>query len=174
MCSFSWLVTGCGESDAAAVSVSAPYETVMETDTAEAPEEDTAAEEDDTPIVIPIETCLSAIESVLETNYGENYRVALEDDMVTVGVWSDGIALCAMAAVSEDTDAMDAWNGVMDAMVTLDESVQGVLEECGHGDVTALVNVVNDMDLDSVLASIEAGEIVYDAVNGVDLVGGAE
>jgi hypothetical protein len=135
--------------------------------TVEAPQEEEPEE-------IPVETCLAAIESVLTKNYGENYRVELEENQLTIGVWVDGMALSAAAAVAGDEDSQAAWDAVMDAMVSLENSFQSVLDDSGHRDIAVLLNVVNDLSTDSVLASITGDAVIYDAVNGIDLYGVAE
>jgi hypothetical protein len=133
-----------------------------------------AAVAEEEPEEIPVETCLEAIEAVLARSYGNNYRFELDENQLTIGVWVDGMALSAAAAVAGDEDSQAAWDAVMDAMVSLENSFQSVLDDSGHSDIVVRLDVVNDLSTDSVLASITGDAVVYDAVNGIDLYGVAE
>jgi hypothetical protein len=126
------------------------------------------------PEEIPVETCMEAMEAVLARSYGNNYRLELDENQLTIGVWVDGMALSAAAAVAGDEDSQAAWDAVVDAMVSLENSFQSVLDDSGHSDIAVRLNVVNDLSTDSVLASITGDAVIYDAVNGIDLYGVAE
>jgi hypothetical protein len=161
-------IGGCKTAQSADVAdVSPTFEPSYAQETgADVPEEE--------PEEIPVETCLEAIEAVLARSYGENYRVELTENQLTIGVWVDGMALSAAAAVAGDEDSQVAWDAVVDAMVSLETSFQSVLDDSGHSDIAVLLNVVNDLSTDSVLASITGDAVIYDAVNGIDLYGVAE
>lgn len=141
-----------------------------ETETTPANEpEATPADEADN--VVDLDTVISSIETVLKENYEDNYYIDYDEPMLNVSVWGEGISAGAVLAVNGDEDTKAQWDSIMDSMVSLCDAMQNVLNESGHSDVFAVVNVLNDANLDNTLATISFGSVLYDSVNGIDLLG---
>lgn len=105
----------------------------------------------------------------MAANYGSNYSVKQDDNMLIVSVWNDGVAAGAALAQQGNAEMINAWMGMSDNMVVLCDSVRVLLDQNGHTLTTAVVNVVNDANRDNLLLTVKDGAVVYDCVYGIDL-----
>lgn len=141
----------------------APTETPAPTSAPE-PEESAAA-------AVSVETAVAALDLVLRDNYGDSYKVDVEDNFITISVWVDGVAIEAAAAANGDTAKLESWNGMVEAMTEAQKSYQNTIRDTTGQDAIVMVNVLNDQNLDNTLLSVTDGTVVYDAVNGINILG---
>ena len=138
------------------------------------PDIDDAADDLDDDITgtgtITLEYLLDLLESSLADSFGDNLIVKEEDGVVSVTVWEDGIATAATLAKS-NSSAKDSWDEMVESFLELDGSVEELLELTGHDDYDVMLAIANDLNTDNLLLVVYNGQVVYDTVNGINLMG---
>lgn len=132
-----------------------------------------ASEDDIPPEPLSLSDACLAIEASLASGFGDNYTLTQDGYTVTATVWGDGIAMSATLATLGDADSLESWDGLVDSTVTAADRLQSLLTSSGHGDKAFIMQVANDLNEahDTVLLSVSLGTVLYDYVNGIDLVG---
>ena len=112
---------------------------------------------------VSIDTALMLIDSVMKDNF-KHYDISYEDEMVTIDVWDDGIAMGVTLAANGNKDFQNSWNTVVTNQLEFCDSVQTLLETLGLGNVSVFINILNDGNLDNVLLSVWNGVVLYNAL----------
>ena len=107
-----------------------------------------------------IKVLLEASEDILKQNYGNDYSIDYSDNLVTINVWKDGVAVEAQS-IQAGTASKDDWDYVITAMKQLSESIYKVYKPYG---VDVNLNVLNDVNKDNTLLSFFDGIKTYDAL----------
>lgn len=107
------------------------------------------------------------------TEAGVSHEISVdEDDWITAYIWYDGVdELTDLAALDGDADALAQWNDDIEYMRQLSDDLGRALSENGYTDASGIVGIQDDIDYDIVLAYAFDGEVVYDWVNKIDLLG---
>lgn len=99
---------------------------------------------------------------------GQGYEVKQDGDIIQINVWGEGVSEGAVLAKA-NSEAKASWDGMVENFKSSSKSFQSVLDENGHSDVTAMVNVVNDKNHDRIILIVSNGVVLYDAVNDINL-----
>ena len=106
----------------------------------------------------------------MRKNYGNNYTVEIDGNVVTYNIWMDGVAYGALLA-SQGADAyLKMWNEMLDGISSMASSIQKYYDETCKESVIVAVNVVNDANKENVLATVLSGLVVYDSVNNTNFI----
>ena len=111
-----------------------------------------------------IQLFLSLIEESLEENYSGNYKVYYEDEVINVDMWIPGTAVCITLAKEGDDDALSAWETLKESMAVYSQSLEVSKEKMGIPNVSILVTVLNDTNLDKGVLVFHNGECILDVV----------
>ena len=90
---------------------------------------------------------------------------------MTMKLWGDGVATNAMFAAMGDKENLDTWNTLVESVTKASMQTQQDLNNNGHSDVAFVMEVVNDINKENVLLVVTNGIVMYDAANGIDLLG---
>lgn len=149
-----------------------PVESVAAAETPEPIEIEEPAEESTEEYQLTIDDIINLYEITLKQNFseeGQGYEVKQSNNVIQINVWSDGISEEAVKALVND-DYKNAWNNMVESFKGTSESFQKVLDDNGYTDMTAMVNVLNDTSKDKTILAVVDGVVMYDAVNGIDLI----
>ncbi len=113
---------------------------------------------------VSIDTAIIFIESTLGKNFN-NVKVYYDNGIIYVDILEDGIAASVLIALEGDSDYLKSWNDLVDSQIRLADSVCNLAQSLGLKDVSVVVNVLNDMNVDNVLLTVMDGLVIYDAVN---------
>ena len=133
-------------------------------ETAGEPFEEPSECTEETTATVSDETVLFMIKYAVSSAY-ENYTVTLEDGILTINVWTDGIAYGAALAMAGDQNMIAEWDSMVENMKVLCNTTTDTIRGMGRYDIVVVYNVLNDLDTKNVLLSILAGEVFYDAVH---------
>ena len=118
---------------------------------------------------------VEAIQEVLRQSYknsfGDNFSIETENNIMTMKLWGDGVATNAMFAAMGDKENLDTWNTLVKSVTKASMQTQQDLNDNGHSDVAFVMEVVNDINKENVLLVVTNGIVMYDAANGIDLLG---
>ena len=112
-----------------------------------------------------VEILIEATDAVLHDHFGENYSISRKDNVITINMWTDGIAKASMYA-TEDDALKDDWDSLRTGVQNMAEMIYSVYKPYGFN---VVVNLLNDLNKDNVLLSYMNGVLVYDSVNEVNL-----
>lgn len=126
--------------------------------------EATTSDPSETTLTIDIYTAAALIESFVKDNF-ENYNISCEENTITVSLWVDGLASNAMLAASGNTEALEAWDTVVESTTTYSESTSETVDALGLDDIVVVVNVLNDQNTENALLSVINGVVIYDSVS---------
>ena len=76
-----------------------------------------------------------------------------------------------MFAAMGDKENLDTWNTLVKSVTKASMQTQQDLNDNGHSDVAFVMEVVNDINKENVLLVVTNGIVMYDAANGIDLLG---
>jgi hypothetical protein len=134
----------------------------------ELPSEEVSVEEtstEDTAASVDYDALESILKPVFDTNYPDCYSLEIADGVATINVWQDGIATAAVyAAVGEET-TLDSWNTLVESMCSLSESVCSAADAAGYENISCVLSVLNDQNMDNTLLTVMNGVVIYDAVD---------
>ena len=112
--------------------------------------------------------------AAMREGFGENFTMEYSESSIVVETWAEGIATNATLASLGGKENIDAWNGIVDSTQRACASVQdGIMTRCGYGDVDFTMILLNDANKDNHLLVVTSGYVLYDAVNGIDLISAA-
>lgn len=103
------------------------------------------------------------------TDEGQGYEVTQSDKSILINLWSNGITEEAVKALVDDK-YKEAWDNMVESFKNTSETYQKTLDDNGHSDISAIINILNDVSKDKIILSISKGTVLYDAVNGIDLI----
>ena len=112
-----------------------------------------------------IDVLISATEGVLKDSFDDCYKVERGDKLVTISIWSDGIAYSSVYA-SKDKGYRQDWESLLGSIQGMSQTIYDVYKPYGY---SVAVNVLNDLNKDNVLVSYLNGVLVYDTVSSADL-----
>jgi hypothetical protein len=104
------------------------------------------------------------LQTVFDSNYPDHYSLDVADGVATVNLWQDGIASCTVYAATGDETTMEAWNTMVESMCSLSAQIYSSSADVGYENVTSVINVLNDENMENTLLTIVNGEVFYDAV----------
>ena len=105
---------------------------------------------------------------MLEEGFGKNYNVKSEGNLITMNVWSDGVAKGATSA-KVDATVKAVWDGALtDNIRSLNKGAYELAITEGYPNAIVVTNVVSDLDKTTGLLGFKNGELLYDVVNGID------
>ena len=113
---------------------------------------------------VSMATVINLIESTLEENF-ENVSVSYKNEMIQINIWSDGVTTGAMLAKSGDKECLASWNTLVGNQEKLCKQLYELVQTLGVEDVSVVMNVLNDTNLDNVLLTVLNGYTFYDVVN---------
>ena len=122
--------------------------------------------------VASIADCVSILEAAAKKSFGENCEVGLDGSVVTINFWEDGITSGVGLAMNGDAESLNQWNQLVENAKTMCNSARELLDSFDHNDVATLVQVVSDLDTTKAFLCVSDGVVLYDAVNGINLMGG--
>ena len=128
----------------------------------DAPTESTSA--DDTDIHLSSDDIAALYKVALKDNY-DNYTIDTSDDMISISVWGDGVAVGSTYAKLGNETALSSWNSLVDSMVAMDKSFVELAEASGRDDLIVVVNVLNDQDTTKTLLTVANGVVFYNSVS---------
>lgn len=114
---------------------------------------------------IPEEEMTALIEQALAAGFGENYSLILDGAVYTASVWQDGLAATALLASNGIAESVALWNDIAESTRNASASLQKLLDQNGHGDNMAVINILNDLNSDNVLLSAMSGIIITNCVS---------
>jgi hypothetical protein len=129
----------------------------------EASIEETSIEESSEPV--DYDALESILKPVFDTNYPDHYSLEIADGIATINVWQDGIAAAAVYAAAGEQTTLESWNTLVESMCSLSESVCSAAEAAGYENISCMLSVLNDQNMDNTLLTVVNGIVIYDAVN---------
>lgn len=100
------------------------------------------------------------IESLMSGNF-DGCSVSHTDNMITVSIWADGIA---MDVIKGGETVQGEWEILKENMVTLSNSISDIIDTAGRTDVYLMLNLLNDLNHDNLLLSATEGVVIYDVM----------
>jgi hypothetical protein len=134
----------------------------------ELPSEEVSVEEtstEGTSASVDYDALESILKPVFDTNYPDCYTLEIADGIVTINVWQDGIAAAAVYAAAGEQTTLESWNTLVESMCSLSESVCSAAEAAGYENISCMLSVLNDQNMDNTLLTVVNGIVIYDAVN---------
>lgn len=111
--------------------------------------------------LISLDALCIAIEMAVKDNFS-GCSVTHDDNMITVSIWADGVA---MEIASGDGSRPDEWDDLRAGMISFSDSLNNLIDSLGRDDVPSLLNVLNDLNHDNVLLSVLDGVVIYDVMD---------
>ena len=138
-------------------------EATTEPTVAEAVPETVAPVDDSASVSVSIDTAVAFIEASMKDSF-ENYEISHSDNIITINVWQEGVAVGAALAIAGDEDCLDAWNVLLENQVYCCETILELVQTLGLKDTAVVLNVLNDDNLENVLLSTVNGIVYYNIV----------
>lgn len=137
-----------------------------------APEE-TAAVETQADDRMSIDQCIDLLKISFDDSFGENYDLDLdtENHILSFKIWGENITLGAMQAQNGNAELVDSWNTMTENIVTMAKTVQQTIDDHCDETYSTVIYLINDQNPDNVLLAVSGPTILYDVVNGVNLLG---
>ena len=110
---------------------------------------------------ISLDALCETIETVLEDKFS-GCSVTHDDSMITVGIWTDGIAMEIGSAAGK---LPEGWKDLREGMISLSNSIRNLIDTSGWEDIPALLHLLNDLNHDKVFLSILDGAVIYDVTD---------
>ncbi|MBO4863561.1 MAG: DUF4190 domain-containing protein [Eubacterium sp.] len=121
---------------------------------------------DETPIEgVSIDTVVSLMKISLSEGFGDNYKIDVDGNDVTISVWMDGVAAGALLAQQGNEEYIEDWNKAKANMQKLAASFYDSFEQLGVKDVHCYFHVLNDQNKENTLLMYVDGVEAYDAVD---------
>lgn len=155
-------ITATPDPTPTATSEPEPTATPEPTDTTTITDESSSTES--TEIQLSVDDIATLYDAALKGNY-EHYTIDTSDDMISVSVWGDNIALGTTYAKLGNQTALDSWNTLVDSTVTMNKSLVDLAEAGGRDDLIVLVNILNDQDTTKTLLTVANGVVFYNCVS---------
>lgn len=93
----------------------------------------------------------------------KNYDVCAENNAITGSVWTEGLSYALSLEIESGTlEHSVHWAETKDSMMILNNSMRELLDAAGYGDTSAILQVLDDTNLDRAFLVITNGEITYD------------
>lgn len=138
----------------------------------EAPEETAAVE---TPVDdrMSIGQCIDLLKISFDDSFGENYDLDLdtENHILSFMIWGEDVTAGAVAAQTGNAEVVESWNTMVENITTLAKSVQQSVDDHCDETYSTVIYLINDQNPDNVLLAISGSTVLYDVVNGINLLG---
>ena len=105
------------------------------------------------------------LEQAVAIGFGDDYEITTDAEGYTINVWTSGTAALAALAANGYEEPQEQWSAVLESLRNASVTLQNCLEQNGHGDKIAVLNLMNDVNLDYTLATAYNGIILYDCVS---------
>lgn len=120
-------------------------------------------EPESTPTEVPLmslDDLCAAIKTLTKDNFS-GCAVTHDDSMITVNVWTDGVAMEVAGAAGSPPNG---WSDLRESMVSFSNSISNLIDTVGREDVSSCLNILNDLNHDNVLLSVSEGVVIYDVM----------
>lgn len=107
---------------------------------------------------------VALLEMAAESGFGENCDVSIDGDTFVVNVWQDGAAALAALAEQGVPTAVEEWYTLADSACAASEGLQAALTSAGYGECVAVLQVLNDQNLENTLLTACMGAETYNCV----------
>ena len=107
---------------------------------------------------------VALLELAAASGFGENYDVSVDGNTFVVNVWQDGAAETAALAAQGVPTAVEEWYTLADSACAASEGLQAVLTSAGYGECVAVLQVLNDQNLENTLLTACMGAETYNCV----------
>lgn len=114
---------------------------------------------------LSVDAIAAIIEISLQESFGENYTIEYDDTGITVNIWSENVTPGVTLAINGDSEALKAWESLVENFVNTSVTACNLLKENGHSDVIFSYNILNELNKDNYLLMILNGEVIYDVVS---------
>ncbi len=109
-----------------------------------------------------VKVLIAATDGILKENFGsDNYTISYDDNMVTINVWQEGVAMGAAGVKTGLVDRSE-WDTMVDNMQYMSNSIYDAYKPY---DVDVAINIVNDQNKENTLVTFLDGIKVYDALD---------
>ena len=112
-----------------------------------------------------IDVLMTATGEILHDSFEDNYTIVKEDNVVTISLWSDGIAYASIYA-AQDKGYRQDWDSLLHSLKGMSETIYDAYEPYGY---SVVINVLNDLNKEKVLISYMNGVLIYDTVSSAEL-----
>lgn len=135
--------------------------------------EETAAVETPVDDRMSIGQCIDLLKISFDDSFGENYDLDLdtENHILSFMIWGDDVTAGAIAAQNGNADVVESWNTMTENIVTLAKSVQQSVDDNCDEAYSTVIYLINDQNHDNVLFAVSGSTVLYDVVNGINLLG---
>lgn len=107
---------------------------------------------------------VALLELAAASGFGENYDVSVDGNTFVVNVWQDGAATTAEMAANGVPSAVEQWYTLVDSACDASEGLQATLMSAGYGDCIAVLQILNDQNLENTLLTTCLGAATYNCV----------
>lgn len=120
---------------------------------------------------LTMDECISLLDvTFAATMTTGRYKIYQYQNLLCIDVTQDGIWAGSFGAATSKELLAD-WNSIVDNYKKVCSDAQKLLNLSGHSDTSVTLSIVNDLSPDRSLLVILSGMVVYDYVNGIDLLG---
>ena len=145
------ILAGCGGKKSQETETPAP-------DTEPPVEEASTAE----PTTASLEDIITALQSSMEANVGENFSLTQDGESLRVDVWRDGLGANVNEVVAAGTGIPEQWTTIVNSFQSMSASIQNILDANGYQNISVAFNVLSELDKHTLLLSIVRDTVVYD------------
>lgn len=137
-----------------------------------APEE-TAAVETQADDRMSIGQCIDLLKISFDDSFGENYDLELdtENHILSFKIWGENITAGAYQAQNGSAELVESWNTMTENIVSMSKTVQQTIDDHCDETYSTVIYLINDQSPDKVLLAVSGSTVLYDVVNGIDLLG---
>lgn len=114
-----------------------------------------------------LDSILSAIETSMQSVYGQNYSITVDGNVIDARGWSSSTSLSVLMAQADIGDYKQDWDNYVSSTAELSSTFQHLSETLGLSGYSVRLQVVDDENTDFPYLIAENGEVVYDYVNGI-------
>jgi hypothetical protein len=114
-----------------------------------------------------LNSLLSAVETSMQSVYGQDYSVTVDSNVVDARGWGKSISFNVISASVGLGDYKQDWDNYASSTAELSSTFQSLSETLGLSGYSVRLQVVDDENTDFPYLIAENGEVVYDYVNGI-------
>ena len=101
----------------------------------------------------------------------DRYEITVKDKIITVQTWIDGITEAAYIAKTSGGDTLTQWNELVESVRKSSEAEKNAIDVSGNTDYHSAFYLMSDTNEENALAIVLDGTVMFDEVNGVNLLG---
>ena len=110
-----------------------------------------------------LDTVMAILDSMLNKYFGSDYTLVYDEDGLVISYWKEGARLTSTRAKAGDSDAVEQWGEMADALEEMCAQIHEILVKSDLGSVTAAVQFFDEKDKDHALIIVVDGKVTYDA-----------